>query len=88
MVVPSIYLTVSDALNGDGYANKDFLYSVFEELFWDKPMPYGCNSISYSSQILKNLTMGTARLYTAAALLIPVSIALVGTVVLLRRKNR
>ena len=87
-VIPSIYLSVSDSLNSDGYSNKDFIYSLFEELFWDKTMPYGCTPISYSTQILQNLTMGTARLYTAIALLIPAAIALVGTVVLVRRKNR
>ena len=87
-VVPSIYIAVSDTLNSDGYYNKDFLYSTIESLFWDKPMPYGCSSISYSSQILRNLTMGTARIYTVAVMLIPTSIAVVGAVVLIKRKHR
>ena len=51
-------------------------------------MPYGCKPIFYDSQILENLTMGTAGVYTAAVMLIPVAIAVIGTVVIVRRKNR
>lgn len=87
-VVPSIYLAVSDSLVSDSYSNKDFVYSVLEELFGAENLPYGCKPIVYSSSILQNLTMGTARLYTALALLVPTAIAIVGTVILVRRKNR
>ena len=87
-VVPSIYLAVSDSLVSDSYSNKDFVYSVLEGLFGAGNLPYGCKPIMYSSSILQNLTMGTARLYTALAMLVPAAIAIVGTVVLVRRKNR
>ena len=87
-VIPSIYLTVSDALVSDGYSNKDFLFSTFEELFGATGLPYGTRPILYSSNILQNLTMETARIYTAIAVSIPVAVAAVGTVVLIRRKNR
>ncbi len=87
-VVPSIYLAVSDSLIANGYANKDFTYSVFEELYGAEGMPYGCEPLLYGSQTLENLTMGTARIYTVIALLIPTALLLVGVAVIIRRKNR
>ena len=51
-------------------------------------MPYGCKPVIYSSSTLENLTMGMARLYTAITLAIPLAIAAVGTVVIVRRRNR
>ena len=87
-VVPSIYLAVSDALISDSYSNKDFVYSVLDTLFGADNLPYGCKPVIYSSSILQNLTMGTARLYTALAMLAPAAIAVVGTVILIRRKNK
>lgn len=87
-VVPSIYLAVSDSLITNGYSNKDFIYSIFDVFYGAEGMPYGCNAVVYSSQILENLTMGTARLYTLIVLAIPAAIASVGAVVIIRRKNR
>ncbi len=87
-VVPSIYLAVSDALIANGYANKDFAYSLFEELYGAEGMPYGCQPLLYGSQILENLTMGTAKTYTVIVLLIPTAILAVGTAVIIRRKYR
>ena len=86
--IPSIYLTATDAMVTNGYANKDFLFSLFDIFYGKGDMPYGCNSIVYDSLLLENLTMGTARLYTAALLAIPTLIAVAGVVVLIRRKNR
>ena len=87
-VIPSIYAAVSDSLTASKYSNKDFLYALFENFYGAEGMPYGCKPIFYDSQILENLTMGTAGVYTVAAMLIPVAIAAVGSVVLIRRKNR
>ncbi len=87
-VVPSVYLAVSDSLITNGYSNKDFIYSIFDVFFGAENMPYGCNAVVYSSQILENLTMGTARLYTALVMAVPAVIAAVGAVVIIRRKNR
>ena len=87
-VVPSIYFAASDALTATNYSNKDFVYSLFEDFYGAEGMPYGCKPIFYDSQILENLTMGTAKIYTAIAMLIPAAIAVVGTVVLIKRKNR
>ena len=87
-VIPSIYLTAYDAMITNGYSNKNFLYSLFDVFFDKGNMPYGCKSILYDTGTLENLTMGTAKLYTALLLLVPTVIAAVGVVVIIRRKNR
>lgn len=87
-VVSSVYLAAADAVITSGYSNKDFIYSLFDEFYGMGDMPYGCNSVVYDNQILENLIMGTARLYTAALVLIPVLIAATGIVVVVRRKAR
>ena len=87
-VIPTVYLAVSDSLIANGYSNKDFIYSLFEDFFGAENMPYGCKPVLYSSQILENLTMGKARLYTFMALVAPVAVFAFGTVVLVRRKYR
>lgn len=86
--IPSVYLTATDAMITDGYSNKNFLYSLFGEFYGQGLMPYGCSGIVFNDGMLENLTMGTARIYTALMLAVPVVIAAVGTVVLIRRKNR
>lgn len=87
-VMPSVYITASDALISNSYANRDCLYSLFEEFYGADNMPYGCNSVTYVSDDLKNLTMGEARAYTAVLLAMPVILAVTGTAVIIRRKNR
>ncbi len=87
-VVPSVYLSASDALVSRGYSNKDFTYALFEELFGIEGLPYGCQAIVYDTNTLENLTMGTARIYTALIMLVPFAIAIAGAVILIRRKNR
>lgn len=87
-VVSSIYMTVSDALVTNGYSNKDFIYSLIEHLYGAENMPYGCQSVLYDSSVLENLTMSTANLYTAIVLAVPTAIAILGAVVVIRRKNR
>ena len=89
-VISSVYLAATDAIITAGYSNKDFIYSLFGEFFGEGTvqMPYGCNSVVYDNQILENLTMGTARFYTAALVLIPVLIAAAGIVIIVRRKAR
>jgi hypothetical protein len=72
----------------NGYGNKGFVYSLFEVLYGVGDMPYGTNSIVYDSGVLENLTMGTAKTITAILLAIPMVLAVVGAVVLIRRKNR
>ena len=81
-------MTVSDALNASRYSNRDFFYATFEHLYGAEGMPYGCKAVMYSNSTLENLTMGAARLYTIIAMSIPLAIALVGTVIIVRRRNR
>lgn len=87
-LVSSIYVSVSDSLVTNGYSNKDFLYSLFENLFEKKGMPYGCNVVRTNTSLLENLTMGTARIYTALILAVPAALAVIGAVVVVKRKNR
>jgi hypothetical protein len=87
-VIPTAYATASDALLSDSYSNKDFLYSVLEVLFDSNPAPRGCNRVTYRTSIIENLTMGSAKAYTAIILAIPAALAVFGTVTIIRRKNR
>jgi hypothetical protein len=87
-VIPSIYLTASDALISNSYLNREFLYSLCEEAFGAENLPYGCNSVTYVSDRLTNLTMKIAKLYTALLLTVPALVAAAGVVIIVRRKNR
>ena len=87
--MPSIYLTASDAHVTNAYSNRNFIYALLEELYGiDYQMPYGCHIQLFDNEMLENLRMSTARLYTAVLMLIPVAIACAGAVLLIRRKNR
>ena len=87
-VVPSVYVAVADALVTNGYSNKDFLFSLFEELYGSVTPPYGCNAVLYQTSILENLTMGKAYMYTAIVMAVPALLAIGGTAVIIKRKNR
>ena len=87
-VIPTAYITASDAFLSESYSNKDFIYSTLEVLFDSNPTPRGCNRVTYRTTILENLTMGRAKTYTAIILAIPALIAVFGTVTIIRRKNR
>ncbi len=87
-VTSGIYLTATDALVSGGYANRTFIYAMIEHAFGAENIPYGCRTVYYDTQTLENLTMGTARLYTVMIIAVPVIIAVVGAVVVIRRKNR
>ncbi len=88
VVIPTIYITASDALVSDGYANRDFLYATFREIFGAKTMPIGCNISGYESNILENFTMKNARIFTAIILSVPVCLSALGAFIIIRRKNR
>ena len=87
-VIPTAYVTASDAFLSDNYSNKDFLYSTLEVLFDSNPAPRGCNQIIYTAGILENLTMGRAKLYATFIFAVPVALAIVGIITIRRRKNR
>jgi hypothetical protein len=87
-VIPSVYLAVSDTLVSREYSNKEFLYALFDEFYGAEDMPYGCRAILTDTTTLENLKLGTARLYTAMIMAIPVALAVVGAVVIIKRKHR
>lgn len=87
-VVSSVYMSVSDALVTNGYANTDFLYALFDDFYGRDGMPYGCDIVRADTSTLENLTMGMARIYTALILAVPTALAAVGAVILVKRKNR
>ena len=87
-LTPTVYLTASDALVTEGYANRPFVYSMIENVFDGKNLPYGCKTVYYTTTTLENLSMKDARLYTALIMAIPAVIAVVGAVIVIRRKNR
>ncbi len=87
-VVPSTYLATTASLITNGYANKDFVYSLLERFYGCSQLPYGAKIISFRTPILEGLTLKTANIYTAIIMTIPVALAVVCAVVLIRRKNR
>ncbi len=87
-VLPSIYISANDALAKKGYSNRDFLYSVFDNLFGMENVPYGCTPVYRRDSVLENLTMKLAKIYTAVILSIPAILAVGGAIVVTKRKNR
>ncbi len=83
-----VYMTASDAIISDSYANRNFVYAVLDVFFDASVAPYGCRLVPYSTGVLEDLTMGRARAYTALIMLVPVILAVVGIIVNKRRKNR
>ena len=86
--MPSVFFTAADAMVSAGYSNKDFLLSLADEYYGMGDMPYGCRSVYYDSSTLENITMSSVRVYVAVALAIPAVLAVFGTAVIIRRRNR
>lgn len=86
-IVPSIYLTASDALVSQGYSNKDFVYALLEKHFESGAAPYGCNDVLYETDTLENLTMRSARIYTAIIMAVPVVLAVTGIIIIVKRRH-
>ena len=87
-VIPTAYITATDAFLSESYSNKDFLYAILEVVFGSCIAPRGCNQVMYRSSILENLTMGKAKTYTALILALPAALAVLGAITIIRRKNR
>ena len=88
IVVPSIFLTSTDNMVNNTYTNKAFVLSTLVTHFGAKQAPIGCESLIYRGATLEGFTMGRARLYTAIMLAIPAALAVTGTVIIIKRKNR
>ena len=88
MVVPSIFLTSTENMVNNTYTNKAFMLSTLATHFGATQAPIGCQSLIYRGATLEGFTMGRARLYTAIMLAIPAAIAVMGAVIIIKRKNR
>jgi hypothetical protein len=88
VVIPTIYMTARDALVSENYSNGDYLYALFSAFFGATSAPIGCRSVTYGTPMLEGFTMSTAHLFTILVIAIPVALAMIGTVVIIKRKNR
>jgi hypothetical protein len=88
VVVPSVYLTATDAMTSNTYSNRAFIYGVLETLYERENLPYGCHIVNLMTDMLENLTARAAHIYTAVIFLIPTALAVGGFVFLRRRRNR
>lgn len=87
-VTSGAFLASGDLLSSHSYANREFVISLFDEYFDAPTAPYGCNTVLTSRTALQNLTMSAARTYTVILMAIPVALAAVGAVIIIKRKNR
>lgn len=88
VVIPSVYLTATDAMTSNTYSNRSFIYGLIETLYGGENLPYGCHMVNLMTNMLENLTARAARIYTAVVFLIPTALAIGGFVFLRRRRNR
>ncbi len=88
VMMPTIYLTANDALFARGYSNRNFLYSLTDNKFGADDVPQGCKMIYFNTGVLQNLTTKMMRVYTVLVFTVPVILAAVGAVVVIKRKNR
>ncbi|MBR2611874.1 MAG: Gldg family protein [Clostridia bacterium] len=88
-VMPSVYFTASDAMLSNTYSNREFLLAVFGEIFENEGMmPYGVRSVKTETNLIEDLSLREARLYTVIAFLPAVALVALGAVVLIRRKYK
>ena len=84
----SVFFLANDVMDSSGYKNRDVVLASLEAAT-GIPAPVGCRVLSFDNTRLENLTMGTARIYAILiAAVVPLAVAAVGAVVLLRRRRR
>ena len=87
-LVSSVYMTSSDAIRTNGYANADFIYAVLEYSDGAR-VPLGTKVMLIETEKLEGVTRGTIRLTLAILFaVIPAAVVTVGAVVRIKRKNR
>ena len=86
-VMSGVYSTSPEFLTAKDYHNRDFYYAVLENYFGAQMLPYGME-MELMDSVIEGLTMGRANLYFALAMLVPASLAVVGAVIVIRRKYR
>lgn len=87
-LVSSVYMTSSDAIRTNGYANADFIYALLE--YSDgASVPLGTKVMMIETDTLEGVTRVTIRLTLAILIaVIPAAVVTVGAIVRVRRKNR
>ena len=87
-LVSSVYMTSSDAIRTNGYANADFIYAVLEYSDGAR-VPLGTKVMMIETEKLEGVTRGTIRLTLALLFaVIPAVVVTVGAVIRIKRKNR
>lgn len=83
-----VYLLANDILNSGTYSNRAVMLASLEAAL-NVPTPVGCEILAIGNDRLEDLTMGTARLYAGLlSIALPLAIAAVGAIVIIRRKIR
>ncbi len=87
-VVGSVYMTAEDALTTNEYGNRDLVFHIVGVMS-DISVPAGGTHLLFDNRGVEDLTMWEARLWTViVAVLVPLSVAVTGTVVIIKRRNR
>ena len=87
-LVSSVYMTSSDAIRTNGYANADFIYAVLERAD-GAAVPLGTKVLLIRTDKLEGVTRGTIRLILVLlAVVIPAAVAATGAIIRIKRKNR
>ena len=88
IVIPTISLTSTTSMVNNTYQNKAFVLSMLSVFCDAVQSPIGCTSLITRGETLEGLTIGQARGYIAIVMAIPAALAVLGTVTIIRRKNR
>ena len=88
IVIPTISLTTTTSMVNNTYQNKAFVLSMLSVFCDAVQSPIGCTSLITRGATLEGLTIGQARGYIAIVMAIPAALAVLGTVTIIRRKNR
>ncbi len=82
------YLLANDILNSKVYSNRELVFSLLEHIGADYAV-IGADVLPISSNMLEGLTTGVARIYAVTLIgIIPLAVALVGVVYIVRRRNK
>ncbi len=86
--VSSVYLTAEDALTTNEYGNRDLIFYILGEMCGIS-MPTGGTHLLFDETNIEDLTMWEARLFTVIlAAILPIGVAVTGTVIIIKRRNR
>lgn len=82
----SSYLAASDILNGEGYGNKQLLYSLLSDLGAAR-VPLGIDAVTIDRSAIEDLSLGEVRVFTAITVAIIPLVLLTGGLILCRRRK-